>query len=129
MKLKNSKTRRLLSKADFARVAGVTKQSINRAVKTSLLPAMVDDRIDPNHSAAVNYLRRHVEKSLSSDDKRDGAPTRKKTNGATLAPAPVLVSDTGQNIGAYAHFTLLELVEMSLGANITCRPIGTTRGD
>ena len=49
-------TQNLVSKAEFARLSGVSAASITKAVKSSLVPAMVGKRIDANHEAAAQYL-------------------------------------------------------------------------
>jgi len=46
----------LITKAAFARLAGVSAAAITKGCKTILAPAMVGKRIDMNHKAAKTYL-------------------------------------------------------------------------
>lgn len=51
---------RLVSKADFAKIAGSSRSAITQSVKTkALAPAVVGDRVDIDHYAAREYLKRH----------------------------------------------------------------------
>jgi len=54
--------KRLLSKSDFARIAGVAASTITRAAKTSLRPAMVFDRVDADHPAALAFIQRQKQR-------------------------------------------------------------------
>jgi hypothetical protein len=48
----------LTSKAEFARVAGVSGAAVSQSVLTFLAPAMVGKKIDTQHPAAVAYLKK-----------------------------------------------------------------------
>jgi len=50
-------TNRLVSKAEFARIAGVTNGAITKLLKTQLKNTMVGKRIDVNHAKAVKYIK------------------------------------------------------------------------
>ena len=51
---------RLVSKNAFASIAKVAPSTVTRAVKTTLAPAMVADRIDVDHPAARAFVARHA---------------------------------------------------------------------
>lgn len=112
---------KLLSKADFARVAGVSKQAIGKAMKEGgLKGAVVNDRIDMMHPDAVAYLKRprpgSRRRSADQRGKKKPKPApkqdRAKTSNGNGAPlAPELTTDDGIDISRYADFTLRELVD------------------
>ena len=119
-------TKKLLSKADFARVAGVAPGSISKAMReSSLKNAVVAGRIDQTHPDAIAYVKKDRSKrqtaairstrrkpdkkpvkASTEDDSPDGAPT----NGAG-SPDDMLVTDSGLDISRYADFTLRDLVD------------------
>jgi|GEM_PF-2192258 len=53
-----------VSKADFARLAGVSASTISRAVKSELRAARAADRIDADHPAARLFLAKHRAKKV-----------------------------------------------------------------
>lgn len=72
--------KKLASKAEFARLAGVSRPAITKACKGVLAAALVDDRIDLNHPAAKRYLIGDAapKKSPATPGKRTArAPTKK----------------------------------------------------
>jgi hypothetical protein len=112
---------KLLSKADFARVADVSKQAVGKAMKEGKLKAaVVGDRVDFMHPQAVAYLERprpgsrrrkpdpKPEKKAKAASSSDGDPTS-DGNGAPAAES--LVTDTGLDISRYADMTLRTLVD------------------
>ena len=50
--------KRLLSMADFARVAGCLPSAASRAARKALAAAMVNDRVDANHPVALAWADR-----------------------------------------------------------------------
>lgn len=48
----------IISKAEFARQAGVTSSAISKALNTALKEALSGDGIDADHPAAIRYLSR-----------------------------------------------------------------------
>lgn len=50
--------KKLLSKLKFSQLAGVTPAAVTKACGSSLKPALVGKRIDPDHPSAVEYVRR-----------------------------------------------------------------------
>jgi hypothetical protein len=52
----------LISKSEFARVAGVSAAAIGKAVKKQLVPALVRKDIDTNHPVAIEYVKIQEEK-------------------------------------------------------------------
>ncbi len=54
----------LLSKAEFARRAGVSRASVTKACNGDLGGAIVGRRIDVNHPAAQSYLQKHDNPSI-----------------------------------------------------------------
>lgn len=53
--------KKLVSKAQFARLAGVSSAAITKAIKKNLGAAMIGKRIDINHQAAKKYLESPVQ--------------------------------------------------------------------
>jgi hypothetical protein len=51
--------RRLITRTELSRLAGVAPPSITKAARTKLRPACVRDRIDLDHPLVVAYLKRH----------------------------------------------------------------------
>ena len=112
---------KLLSKADFARVAGVSKQAVGKAMlRGKLQEAVVDDRVDMMHPQAIAYLkrprpgsrRRHQDPepiSTTVPDQSTDAATTSTTNGSSTDE--LLVTDTGLDISRYADMTLRVLVD------------------
>ncbi len=49
---------RVISKADFAREAGVTASAMSKVLSTALKDALSGDGIDADHPAAIKYLSR-----------------------------------------------------------------------
>ena len=112
---------KLLSKADFARVAGVSRVAVGKAMlEGKLKPAVVGDRVDMMHPSAVAYLKRprphsrrskadiKAEKAAAEAQSTDGDQTS-SSNGSAAADA--LVTDTGLDISRYADMTLRELID------------------
>ncbi len=50
--------KKLVSRSEFARIAGITPGAVTKACKKNLAPATIGKRIDVNHPAAVEYLQR-----------------------------------------------------------------------
>ncbi len=80
--------RRLTTKAEFSRIAGVSKAAISKALTNALRSALVVDKIDVNHPAAVAYLaKRGVDptgRTSPTPVKKRGPKPKKK-----VAPPPV----------------------------------------
>jgi hypothetical protein len=113
--------KKLLSKADFARVAEVSKQAVGKAMKEGKLQAaVVGDRVDMMHPDAVTYLKRprrgsvrrasdlETVKQKLTDSSTDPAPT---SDGNGASAGELLVTDTGLDISRYADMTLRDLVD------------------
>ncbi|MFK5915346.1 MAG: hypothetical protein QM484_13325 [Woeseiaceae bacterium] len=49
--------RKLVSRSEFARMAGITPGGVTKACKKILAPATVGKRIDANHPAAIAYIK------------------------------------------------------------------------
>jgi len=75
---------RLVSRAEFARLARVSKQAISKACNAGLAPACSHDRIDAAHPAAVAYLKRRGV-ALA---RYDGDPPKSKKPRAVAPAAP-----------------------------------------
>lgn len=116
-----TKPQKLLTHAAFAKVAGVSKQAVSKAVlEGRLKEAKVNDRIDMTHPDAVAYLNRPrpAKKRRKADPpatlpaadakNTDGTPTSTSNGGPKVAD---LVTDTGLDISRYADMTLRELVD------------------
>jgi hypothetical protein len=50
---------RLVSRAEFSRLVGVSSAAIAKAIKGCLAPAYTGRKIDTRHAAARAYARRH----------------------------------------------------------------------
>ena len=117
-------TQKLVSKADFARMCGVMRQSVGKAMKEGALHnAVVNGRVDTEHPDAVAYLNKPRKKKQLAAKKglrpkgdptpeqvatvatfADGAPT----NGGGSGAQP-LFTDSGVDISQYADYTLRQL--------------------
>lgn len=75
---------RVLSRAEFARLAKVSKVAITKACRAGLAPACAADRVDAEHPAAVAYLKRRGVAIARSD----GTPTRSKKSSPATPAAP-----------------------------------------
>jgi len=51
---------RLVSKAEFSRIAGVTPQTVNGLIKSRLAPALIGKKLDANHPECVSYLAEKI---------------------------------------------------------------------
>lgn len=74
-------TQRLLSKAEFARRAKVSKPAVSKALRGPLRSALVGDRIDIDQPAAVAYL------AATSPRPRTAGATTPPAKPASVAPA------------------------------------------
>lgn len=83
---------RLISRTEFARIAGVSQAAITKACKGALAAACHGARIDVAHPAAQTYLERRGAKEplpLSPAAARARtAPAKPPENGAAAPPAP-----------------------------------------
>lgn len=52
--------KKLVSRSEFARMAGVTPGGVTKACKKMLAPAIYGKRIDANHTAAIEYLKKRT---------------------------------------------------------------------
>jgi hypothetical protein len=83
---------RLVSRADFAKLARVTKPAITKAAKKQLVGAFVEDRIDVDHAEARAYLASRgvtgaeIDRALGGGS--DGAPTTKPKAGKARKADP-----------------------------------------
>lgn len=77
---KPKRARRLISRTDLARMAGVSQTAITKQCKRTLAAALVGDRIDLDHPAVQAYLAAH--------GRSDAAPpvTTKPTTRTARAP-------------------------------------------
>jgi hypothetical protein len=119
-------TQKLITKNQFAKLAGVHRTAVSKAMtEGKLKAAAVDDRIWVDHPDAVAYLKKDrktrqsaakkavrrkpdkkAPKVSDSDKNTDGDPT----SGGNGAPEPgPLVTDAGLDISRYADLTLREL--------------------
>jgi hypothetical protein len=75
---------RLVSRAEVARLKGVSKPAVTQACRGLLAPACVRDRIDLDHPAAASYLAA----PKGNGAKSDGAPTAPEKRARIGRPAP-----------------------------------------
>lgn len=121
----------LLTKSDFAQHCGVSRQAVKQACVLSLAPAVVGDRIDAEHPAAVRYYQRHVNRINASPDgpptppmgmpvaaqfTPDSAPTSPPKQRPYVQSEPTEKGsqeyglDTSEDVEFYADKTLREIV-------------------
>ena len=114
--------KKLITKAEFARTAGVSGAAVTKALKKELGAALQGKRIDITHPAAIAYLNR------LNDDKPKKAPSppvQKKEKSLTgfnakkantkKAPPPAppdesMLLEIPEDIRVFADMTLRELV-------------------
>ncbi len=94
--------RRLVSKAELARLAGVTPQSISSAVKRGLKSAVFGKKIDLNHPAAVAYLagRPGLGNGVEEGIDDHAAPANKVS----------VPQDMSDDVGSFMDMTLTEIL-------------------
>jgi len=111
----------LLTRSEFARLAGVSPAAVTKAAKKSLAPAVRGDRLDAGHPAAAAYLDRRRARAKPPQLE----PTAPAENGKAEQARPTPPGDSngsGSNgarstdaanagIDAYADLTMREAVE------------------
>ncbi len=111
--------RRLVSRAELARLAGVTPAAITKACKHGLAPARVDDRIDLDHEAAKAYLASRRKAPAKPRPSAEPKEPVKRTGRRGAEPPPIPI-DAAQaeaanavinGVGSYMDLTLTELIE------------------
>ncbi len=125
---------RLVSRAEIARLADVSRTAVTKACKGQLAPACVDKRVDLDHPAVADYLAAHGKavpdaaptSELEAKPKRAPNPTAprpKRAKSSSSAPrrrprkAEKLKADDEElegtaddDIEAYANLTLDQIV-------------------
>lgn len=103
-----------VSKSAFARECGVSPSAITKACKHALRPALVGDRIDKDHPAAIEYR----EKKRGNGKANGHANGHSASNGTTHDVEPDVGETHGNitvhredNLGSYADMTVRQLVE------------------
>jgi len=94
---------RLVSKAEFADLAGVTRAAITKAIGKRLAPAMVGDRIDLDHLAAKRYF---AGRDAAMTNGADSATVAPKTRTEPRREAP-----EGEAIEGFLDMTLREITD------------------
>ncbi len=124
---------RLVTRSELARIAGVSPAAITKACKASLSEGCVGKRVDLDHPVVVKYLRKKGVAPTSDTVSAPAArskPTKRRPRSAkkpagkkppqrppkkkssASAASPTDVPDvTDDDIEAYAHMSLDELVE------------------
>lgn len=121
---------RLVTRSELARIAGVSPAAITKACKASLSEGCVGKRVDLDHPVVVKYLRKKgvaptsdtvsapavrskpTKRRPRSAKKPAGTKRPPKKKGSARAASPTDVPDvTDDDIEAYAHMSLDELVE------------------
>ena len=81
---------RVVSKAELARLAGVSKAAVTKAAASFLKPALVGKRIDVDHPAAAAWLQKKLNPPTSKPPKKPkkapSKPKSKKTPAAKKTP-------------------------------------------
>ncbi len=98
---KPGRTRRTMSRAAFARLAGVSAMAISKAARKALKAACVGDRIDAAHPAAVAYL-------AAKPAQRPGASAAAAATATADALGDTLEADL---LRRYGELTLTEIIE------------------
>lgn len=127
---------RLVSRLEFATRAGVSKQAISKALKGALRAALVGERINIDHPAAIAYLAAHGKATAPSrparaptkpperQPKRQAAPTSKRAPPDSEGPdrterrprgesPPRLKADEGLEQLAQTEYADLTIREMA----------------
>lgn len=76
---------RILTRAEFSRLAGVTKQAVGKACRAQLAPACVGKRIDGTHPAAQAYLEQHGQELPEELDRVEARAARARPAKAKAA--------------------------------------------
>jgi hypothetical protein len=91
---------RIVSRAELARMAGVTKTAVTKALKTTLSAACSGDRVDADHPSVAEWLARENSRRTSQRDAGESCTS------VPTAPGP----EAGVDVDAIADLTLRELV-------------------
>jgi hypothetical protein len=114
------KVAKTVSKAEFARLAGVSTSSISRNLKTKFAGAVVGNRIDISHPDAARYLEHRA--GLAVGEKGTamvptGAAARKE---AKKTAPPKSIAEIPEDIAAFQNMTLRELIDRFGTATAFC---------
>lgn len=55
------KLKKLVTRAKIAKMAGVSPAAVTKACRASLLPAVIDNRIDASHPCVISYIKKQTE--------------------------------------------------------------------
>lgn len=132
-KKKIAKNKKLITKAEFARICQVKAPNLTPMYKKSLKEIIVDGRVDLNHPKAIKYLkRRGINPTKVKREKTRGVgrgsiekrkvnlknepPDKPKKKGKFKpkknSDLEDLLNDLPDDIRKYAHMPLIELIEI-----------------
>ncbi len=104
---------KLISKAEFSRIAGVSGAAVTKACNKFLKPAMVGKRIDAGHTLSLEYLKKKG-RSLPDDKAKPayvrGAAAAKETKKREAAKDDQIL-EFPADIQSFADMTLRELID------------------
>jgi hypothetical protein len=95
---------RLVSKAELARLAGVSRAAISKASGKQLAPALVGDRVDLDHVATKRYLAGRDEAQTDRDES-DAGPTRAPT------ALPQDSGESAEDVESFLDLTLRQITD------------------
>jgi len=114
----------LVTRSEFARMAGVSAAAVTVACSKTLQPSLVGSRISVKHSSAINYLKKHdgdktkkvKRKTKTTTTKNSQAHKRghvvakenKKTNSVMAAD---MLLDIPDDIQAFLSMTLGDIID------------------
>lgn len=106
---------RLVSRSEFARMAGVSPGAVTRASLKSLKAACHGDRINIDHPDAVSYLARHESRRTSGKKAKRGRTKRRSTRAKAPKTAPNPDASghdsSTEALTRYRHQTLEQLTD------------------
>lgn len=105
----------LMSRADLAKRAGVSRAAVTKACKGAgaLVDACVDDRVDVRHPAAKAYLEKHGAKApvRPKDPQVEAQKRVAREPDAALDSADPMDADELDRAEPYASMTLTDLID------------------
>ena len=126
-----SKSKKLVTKAEFARICGVKAPNLTPMYKNKLKDILTNNRIDLNHPKAINYMKRRgidptkikrekvrgvgrgsISKRMVVPEKKQAKKSKKKSKTKLDPETEDFLNDIPDDIRKVAHLSLIEIVRI-----------------
>lgn len=102
---------KVVSKSEFAEIAGVTASAVTKACRGVLKASMVGTRVDANHSSALEYLEIHKNSRLQKSEKPHvRGHAAKKEKAKSESRDDNMPSEVPENIQQFVEMPLGEII-------------------